>query len=86
MSPLYYKQIINNLSAAITKSTITKEIQEIISVSQNTVENTALLHLFYQSVVSKTDQCDQRDSVTGEKQNKKLLVTTGFLIVLIGSL
>lgn len=25
-------QIINNLSAAITKSTITKEIQEIISV------------------------------------------------------
>lgn len=55
-------------------------------MSQNTVENTALLHLFYQSVVSKTDQCDQCDSVTGEKQNKKLLVTTGFLIVLIGRL
>lgn len=85
MSPLYYKQIINILSAAITKSTITKEIQEIISVSQNTVENTALL-FFNQSVVSKTDQCDQCDSVTGEKLNKKLLVTTGFLIVLIGSL
>lgn len=38
--------------------------------SQNTVENTALIHrLFSQSVVSETDQCDQCDSVIEEEEN-----------------
>lgn len=48
-----------------------RETQEIISVkSQNTVENTALIHrLFSQSVVSETDQCDQCDSVIEEEEN-----------------
>lgn len=49
MLPLYYKQIINNLSAAITKEVREqKKIQEIISVSsQNTVENTALIRRLF---------------------------------------
>lgn len=55
-----------------------KETQDSISVSQNTVENTALIHRLcffssfnYQSVVSGTDQCDQCHSVIEDREGEK---------------
>ncbi len=55
MSPLYYKQIINNLSAAITKkSTITKETQKLLVCSHRTQWKTLHSFIFY-SVCSFQD-------------------------------
>lgn len=72
MSPLYYKQIINNPSATITKKYNNKRNprkEMIRAKSQNTVENTALIQTLI-NVISAT-----------LKNNKKFICfTSGFLI------
>lgn len=70
----------------LQKNTITKETQEMISVATEHSGKHCTHSSFSQSVLSKTDQCDQCDSVIEENNKKKLLFTIGFLIILIGSL
>lgn len=79
MLPLYYKQIINNLSAAITKKYNNKRrSRKSLVCSHRTLWKTLHSFIFLSHfVVFMTDQCDQCNSVKEENN---------FLFVLIGSL
>ena len=80
MSPLYYKQIINDLFAAITKKYNNKRSRKSLVYSPRTLWKTLhSLIFFYQSIIFMTDQCDRWLSDRKEQQTKLIFVLIGSL-------